>query len=58
MANEKKCGTCNGFGLWGIGDSRPMGVIDATDGMPTQPCPECGADKNPIPHRSFSDSDR
>lgn len=45
---KKKCNTCWGFGLWGIGDACPMGPMDASDGMPTKACPECGANPNPI----------
>ena len=44
--NNKKCHTCLGFGLWAIGDSSPIGPMDAHDGVPTKPCPECGANKN------------
>jgi hypothetical protein len=43
-----ECGTCNGFGLWACGDATPMGRMDASDGMPTKACPECGANPNPI----------
>jgi len=25
-----------------------MGPIDAKDGYPTKPCPECGANANPL----------
>ena len=42
-----KCKTCNGYGLWAIGNPAPMGRMDATDGLPTKPCPECGSDANP-----------
>lgn len=45
--NKSKCGTCRGYGLWGMGESAPMGASDANDGMPTVPCPECGANYNP-----------
>lgn len=45
--STKKCGTCYGCGMWGLGDSTPMGPMDAADGMPTTPCPECGANPNP-----------
>jgi hypothetical protein len=45
--NAKKCGTCWGNGLWPDGTA-PMGPMDASDGMPTIPCPECGANPNPI----------
>ena len=44
-----KCTTCWGYGLWAIGDACPMGGMDAKDGMPTQECPECGANPNPVP---------
>ena len=37
-----KCGTCWGHGLW-PDRTAPMGPIDASDGMPTVACPECGA---------------
>ena len=43
-----KCGTCSGFGLWASDDATPMGRMDASDGMPTKACPECGANPNPI----------
>jgi len=46
MKMKKQCGTCRGFGLWAIGDPMPMGQMDANDGMPTKPCPECGANPN------------
>jgi len=39
-----KCGTCLGYGLWAIGDATPVGPIDSSDGVPTNPCPACGAD--------------
>jgi hypothetical protein len=42
------CKTCWGYGLWAMGDASPMGPMDATDGMPTKVCPECGANPNPI----------
>jgi hypothetical protein len=36
--------------MWafGKGDGVPMGPLDAADGVPTIPCPECGANTNPI----------
>lgn len=40
------CSTCYGFGLW-FDTDQPMGRIDAREGLPTKPCPECKADKNP-----------
>lgn len=43
----KKCNSCEGYGLWSMGDASPMGPMDASDGMPTKACPECGANKNP-----------
>lgn len=46
-SEKKKCGTCEGYGVWGIGDKTPMGRMDASDGLPTYPCPECGANANP-----------
>ena len=48
MADTRRaCRTCWGYGLWAIGDATPMGPMDAGDGMPTQPCPDCGANANP-----------
>jgi hypothetical protein len=44
----KSCQTCFGYGLWAVGDPVPMGVMDAMDGLPTIPCPECGANANPV----------
>lgn len=44
--SKKKCGTCWGNGLWPDGTA-PMGPMDASDGMPTKACPECGANPNP-----------
>ena len=38
---EKKCKTCNGYGLWAVGDPSPMGLMDYSDGCPTKKCPEC-----------------
>lgn len=40
---KKKCSTCYGYGLLGIGEPCPIGRMDAEDGMPTKKCPECGA---------------
>lgn len=40
------CTTCHGYGLWDIGEDCPIGPMDAEDGYPTKPCPECGADFN------------
>jgi hypothetical protein len=48
MIKPKDCQTCLGYGLWGIGEPSPMGPIDASGGLPTIPCPECGANANPI----------
>ena len=42
-----KCATCYGHGLWPDGTA-PMGPMDASDGMPTIACPECGANRNPV----------
>ena len=42
------CNNCYGFGLWAVGDSLPMGRIDAYDGCPTIPCAVCGKNANPI----------
>lgn len=47
----RKCSTCNGFGLWAIGDPSPMGGMDAADGCPVKKCPECGA--NGIPKNTW-----
>jgi hypothetical protein len=44
----KKCKTCNGYGLHAMGFPTPMGHLDALDGMPTQACPECGANPNSV----------
>lgn len=41
------CNTCYGYGLWAIGEKSPMGPMDASDGVPTIACPECGANVNP-----------
>ena len=41
------CNTCWGYGLWPDGTA-PMGSMDASDGMPTKACPECGKNPNPI----------
>lgn len=46
---KKECNTCYGYGLHAMGNPSPMGPMDAEDGLPTKPCPECGADKNPAP---------
>ena len=51
MRKEKdiiKCKTCYGYGFWAFGDYVPVGPMDAEDGTPTLPCPECGANTNPI----------
>lgn len=45
---QKKCSTCHGYGLWAMGDPSPMGAMDAQDGYSTRPCPECGANANPV----------
>lgn len=37
------CQTCWGYGIWAWGDPVPMGPMDAKDGTPADPCPECGA---------------
>lgn len=44
----KKCKTCNGFGMWAFGVPSPVGRMDAMEGTPTIPCPECKADRNPL----------
>ena len=48
LKTPNKCGTCNGWGLWAMGDASPMGPMDGSDGMPTRACPECGANPNPM----------
>jgi len=45
---SNKCKTCWGFGLWAEEGVCPMGRMDASDGMPTKACPECGTNPNPI----------
>lgn len=40
---NKECNTCMGYGLWAFGAPAPIGPMDAADGMPAKPCPECGA---------------
>lgn len=45
---EKACETCYGYGIWAVGLKTPMGPLDASDGMPTTPCPECGKNANPV----------
>ena len=45
---KKECNTCMGYGFWGFGQYCPIGEMDASEGFPTKPCPECGANKNPI----------
>jgi len=40
---NKKCKTCFGLGVWSVGDPVGVGPMDAADGVPTNPCPECGA---------------
>ena len=45
---KSKCKTCMGYGLWAFGDPSPVGPMDASDGIPTKTCPECGANANPI----------
>jgi len=42
---KKKCKTCVGYGLWGIGEPSPMGKRDSYI-MPAKKCPECGAGIN------------
>ena len=44
----KPCKTCQGYGLWEIGMPTSMGRMDAAGGIPTIPCPECGANANPV----------
>jgi len=45
------CKTCRGYGLW-AGEGTLMGPMDASDGYSTDPCPECGANPNPIKKNS------
>lgn len=45
---RKGCSTCQGYGLWAMGQHSPMGAIDAQDGYSTHPCLECGANANPV----------
>lgn len=47
VKSTKDCKTCYGCGLWPDGTA-PMGPMDASDGMPTIACPECGANRNPV----------
>lgn len=51
----KKCKTCYGYGLHYMGDSTPMGRMDASDGMPTCQCPECGCSANPVKIKKVKD---
>lgn len=44
--STQKCVTCWGYGLWAIGEPRPMGEKDYRDGMPNKQCPECGRGGN------------
>ena len=49
MKKEKeKCNLCYGYGFWCWGHIAPMGPMDASDGVPTMPCPKCGANPNPV----------
>lgn len=43
---KTKCSICYGHGLWPDGTA-PMGPMDASDGMPTIACPDCGKNANP-----------
>ena len=45
---KNKCKTCFGYGLHYLGEPTPVGPIDASDGYPTIPCPECKANANPF----------
>lgn len=45
---QKNCTICQGYGLWAGDDPTPMGPMDAGDEMPTQECPECHANPNPL----------
>ena len=56
MPTPNKCSRCLGYGLW-FNDGAPMGPIDASDGMPTKTCPECGANANPGHLLSEPDAD-
>lgn len=42
----KVCSSCYGYGFWTDGTA-PMGPIDASDGVRTIACIECGANANP-----------
>ncbi len=44
--SPKKCTTCFGYGMWHFGSHVPMGPMDAGEGFPTNPCPECGKSHN------------
>jgi len=55
VKTKKKCSTCYSYGLWAIGDPSPMGPMDAREGTPTIPCPECGANANPTKKRRESE---
>ncbi len=48
---KANCDYCYGFGLWDMGDNVPMGRMDASEGMPTLPCPKCGKSANPRENR-------
>ena len=48
-----ECKTCLGYGFWVWSHIAPMGRIDAEDGVPTIPCPECKANPNPV--KGFKD---
>jgi hypothetical protein len=45
---SSSCAICWGYGFWADGTA-PMGPMDASDGMPTMACPQCGANPNPAP---------
>ena len=51
MNKNKSCDKCDGYGLWFNDPKSPMGPIDASDGIPTIPCPKCKANANPIKKR-------
>ena len=53
---SKKCNTCYGYGMWPDGTA-PMGPLDASDGMPTITCTECGANAIPSTLKGTSEEE-
>lgn len=49
MKAKKKtdCTLCYGYGMWAKGSPSPMRQEEASNKMPTIPCPQCGANANP-----------